>query len=223
MEVEEVKLWKSSIHWTTQTFSSRPRFSLCGAQTPTENLWFSCCDPPWSEETLLTQHTRSERQRMTWSNLYNYLPVELRKTHPHNNVWHDKYKALILRMDTIDFCFQKRFQIDTSHTRRTTCRLPSMEFDQRHGNRCIDTVDVSLVKRKDLNKHMHGQTDRHRAVIQNFDWYINTPQDDRQREISGRPHAAASSWAGNTTSSSIPHVLKELRRWKVAVKHLHPS
>ncbi len=87
--VEEVKQWK--------------RFSLCGAQTAA-----SCRDPPWSEETLLTQHTRAERRRMTWSNLYDYLPSELRQIHP-QNVWREKYKTLILSVDTIDFCFEKRF------------------------------------------------------------------------------------------------------------------
>ncbi len=43
--VEEVKHWKSLIHWTAQTFSARPRFNLCGAQTTTENLLFSWCFP----------------------------------------------------------------------------------------------------------------------------------------------------------------------------------
>ncbi len=69
-----------------------------------------CRDPPSSEETLLTQHTRAERQRMTWSNLYNYLPLELWTIHPHNNVWHAKYNALLLRMDTVNFCLEKQFK-----------------------------------------------------------------------------------------------------------------
>ncbi len=41
--LEEVKHWKSSIHWTTQTFSWKPWFNLCGAQTPAENLSFFWC------------------------------------------------------------------------------------------------------------------------------------------------------------------------------------
>ncbi len=35
----------------------------------------SCHDPPLSEETLLTQYTWAERQRMKWSDIYNYLPL----------------------------------------------------------------------------------------------------------------------------------------------------
>ncbi len=35
----------------------------------------SCRDPLLSEEMLLTQHTRAERRRMNWSNLYNYLSL----------------------------------------------------------------------------------------------------------------------------------------------------
>ncbi len=46
--IEEVKHWKSLIRWTSQTFSSRPRFNLRGARTATENLSFSCCFLPWS-------------------------------------------------------------------------------------------------------------------------------------------------------------------------------
>ncbi len=73
--VEEVKQRKSSILWTPQTFSSRPRFSLCGRKHRlkiSRSPAASCRDPSLSEETLLTQHTRAEHQRMTWSNLYNY-------------------------------------------------------------------------------------------------------------------------------------------------------
>ncbi len=30
----------------------------------------------------------------------------MRKVHPHNKVWLAKYKAQILSIDTIDFCFK---------------------------------------------------------------------------------------------------------------------
>ncbi len=131
---EEVKVWKSSTHWTPQTFSSRLRFSLCGRKRRlkiSRSPAASCHDPPWSEETLLTQHTRAERRRMNWSNLCNYLPSELRQIQPHNNVWRDKHKTLTLSMDT-------------SHTRRTICRLLSMEFDSRNLKILIITPLVSL-------------------------------------------------------------------------------
>ncbi len=111
--VEEVKQWKSSTHWTTQTFSSRPQFNLCGCKRRLKiscSPAASCRDPPLSKETLLTQHTRAERQRMTWSNLYNSLPLEREKKHPQNNVWREKYKALILNMDIVHFCFKIYFR-----------------------------------------------------------------------------------------------------------------
>ncbi len=37
-----------------------------------QSVWM--CDAASSEETLLTQYTRAGHQRMTWSNLNNYLP-----------------------------------------------------------------------------------------------------------------------------------------------------
>ncbi len=72
--VLEDKQWKSLIHWTPQTFSSRPRFNLIRLKISRPPA-ASCRDPASSEETLLTQHTRTERWRMNWSNLYNYLLI----------------------------------------------------------------------------------------------------------------------------------------------------
>ncbi len=79
--VEEVKHWRSLIHWTPQTFSSRPRVSLCGVQTPTENLSSSCCFLLWStviwRDAADTTHTSSVRSvRMNRSNIYTHLRCE---------------------------------------------------------------------------------------------------------------------------------------------------
>ncbi len=63
--IEEEKHRKSLIHWTTQTFSARPRFNLCGPQTWTESLSFSvllvlsCHDRHY-----LAQYTCPERHRI---------------------------------------------------------------------------------------------------------------------------------------------------------------
>ncbi len=148
--VEEVKQRKSSILWTPQTFSSRPRFSLCGRKRRlkiSRSPAASCRDPPLSEETLLTQHTRAERRRMTWSNLYNYLPSELRQIHPQNNVWRDKYKALILSVDTTNFCFEKDFRsIQVTLEGRFAVNL--LMFDCRNTNQCTDGCCVNANQNK---------------------------------------------------------------------------
>ncbi len=72
--VVEVKHWKSLIHWTTQTFSERLLFKLCGSQTRTESLDHN---PPVSKATLQMQHVCPERRRMGvyQSKIYSCLPL----------------------------------------------------------------------------------------------------------------------------------------------------
>ncbi len=86
-------------------------------------LLLPCHDPPLSDATLLMQYACPECHRMNWNNVYDYEQLQVQKIHPHNNVWHAKHKALIFRIDTVDFFFEKPFKINTSHTRRTICRL----------------------------------------------------------------------------------------------------
>ncbi len=112
--VEEVKQQKSLIHWTTQTFSAWPLFNLCKSQTLTENLLFSWCFAAMIRQCLKQRRWRNmhvkdfgEWTGVMFTTIYLY---NFEKIHPHNNVWHSKYRALILSIDTTNSCFENDFR-----------------------------------------------------------------------------------------------------------------
>ncbi len=119
--VEEVKHWKSLIHWTTQTFSTRPLFNLCGPQTQTWNVSLSWCFPVVNRHYLkwrcwCNMHSQNiwEWTGATFTTIYHKSAKKPTSTY---NVWRAKYKAQNLTIDTINFCFEKWFWMDTSHIR----------------------------------------------------------------------------------------------------------
>ncbi len=112
--VQTQNIWPFILLSTTQTVSARPLFSLCGQQTPTENLWSSWFFPVMIRHYLRrccwrNKH-RQECPRMSWSNIYNYLPLQVWQIHPDNNIWRSKYKAQVLNINTVDFYLKKDFR-----------------------------------------------------------------------------------------------------------------
>ncbi len=112
--VEEVKHWKCLTHWPTQTFRTRPLFSLCGPQTPTENLSFSWCFPAVICRYLQLRCRHNTRARnirewtgVTFTAIYHYKCEKY--IHKQRLT---EYVALILRIDSMifnEFCFEKWF------------------------------------------------------------------------------------------------------------------
>ncbi len=99
--VEEVNHWKSLMHWTTQAFSARSLLSLCGPNTQTENLSLSVLLVRRCWRNTHAQGVR-EWTGVQFTTLYHY---ECEK-YIHNNVWAAIYtKALILSINTMEFCF----------------------------------------------------------------------------------------------------------------------
>ncbi len=107
--VEEVKHWKSLIHWTTRTFSARPLFSLCSAAASLQWSAIIWCNTQAQNVDELT--------RVTYTIIYHYKYEECIRiiTFDSLNTRHYSWN---------NFCSEKWFCIDTSHTRRVICRLP---------------------------------------------------------------------------------------------------
>ncbi len=109
ISVQWQRRWSSGKAWSTElrkTFSARPLFKLCEPQTPTENLWFSCCFPAMIQHYLKRRCWHNTHAQNVWE----LTGVTLTNINQHKckkYIHIHKYKEQILSMDPIDFCFKK--------------------------------------------------------------------------------------------------------------------
>ncbi len=91
----EVKHWKSLIYLRLICVDRKRGLKV--SRSPGASL--PLCFIIWSDAADMFK--RQEHCGMNWRDIYNYLLLQVRKIHPHKNIWHAKYKGHILNIDTV--------------------------------------------------------------------------------------------------------------------------